>query len=135
MFRLGHLPCKKIHYLQVCVQNRLADPSCRYLCDRDCKTFSALFELLDVQDYIRYEDFDSLTSKIMQIEVHLPEVRGMFRRSSPNVTFLPFANFHPDAWQPTRFLIGQSTHDRPEKGWNFFKRYPILNVCHVHETW
>jgi hypothetical protein len=52
----------------------------RYLCERDYKEFSGLFKLLGVQDYIRYEDFNSLTSKIMQSGVHLPEVRGTFKR-------------------------------------------------------
>jgi len=52
----------------------------RYLCDRDYKEFSGLFKLLDVQDYIRYQDFNSLSSKIMESGVHLPEVRGTFKR-------------------------------------------------------
>ena len=52
----------------------------RYLCERDYKEFSSLFKLLGVQEYIRYEDFNSLSSKIMQSGVHLPEVRGIFKR-------------------------------------------------------
>ena len=52
----------------------------RYLCDRDYKEFSALFTVLGVHEYIRYEDFNSLSSKIMQGGVYLPEVRGTFER-------------------------------------------------------
>ena len=52
----------------------------RYLCDRDFKAFSALFEMLEVQEHICYEDFNSLSSKIMNFGVHLPEVRSTFKR-------------------------------------------------------
>ena len=52
----------------------------RYLCDRDYKEFSALFTVLGVHEYIRYEDFNSLSSKIMKDGIYLPEVRGTFER-------------------------------------------------------
>jgi hypothetical protein len=46
----------------------------RYLCERDCKAFAALFQLLDQQQYISYNDFNGLSSKIMHNGVHLPQV-------------------------------------------------------------
>jgi hypothetical protein len=51
----------------------------RYLCERDEKEFAALFELLDQQAYISYNDFNMLSSKIMQNGVHLPDIRSTFR--------------------------------------------------------
>jgi hypothetical protein len=52
----------------------------RYLCERDYKCFSDLFKLLGMHEHIRYEDFNSLSSKIMKDGVYLPEVRGTFER-------------------------------------------------------
>ena len=52
----------------------------RYLCERDYKCFSDLFKLLGMHEHIRYEDFNSLSSNIMQGGVYLPEVRGTFER-------------------------------------------------------
>lgn len=52
----------------------------RYLCDRDYKEFEELFDLLGVREFIRYEDFNSLSSKIMHDGVYLPKVRDTFER-------------------------------------------------------
>jgi hypothetical protein len=52
----------------------------RYLCERDCKAFAALFQLLEQDAHISYNDFNALSSKIMHNGVHLPEVRATFRR-------------------------------------------------------
>jgi hypothetical protein len=52
----------------------------RYLCERDCKAFAGLFQLLGQQAHIAYNDFNSLSSRIMHNGVHLPEVRATFRR-------------------------------------------------------
>ena len=51
----------------------------RYLCERDRKAFQALFKLLDQEANISYNDFNTLSSKIMRNGVHLPEVRSTFR--------------------------------------------------------
>ena len=53
----------------------------RYLKDRDYKDFVDLFTLLGLHEFIRYETFSSLSSKIMVDDNgHLPEVRGTFER-------------------------------------------------------
>ena len=51
----------------------------RYLCERDEEAFKALFELLDQRPYISYNDFNMLSTKIMQKSIHLPEIRSTFR--------------------------------------------------------
>jgi hypothetical protein len=51
-----------------------------YLCERDEEAFKALFELLDQRPYISYNDFNMLSTKIMQKSIHLPEIRFTFRR-------------------------------------------------------
>ena len=52
----------------------------RYLCERDCQAFSSLFQLLDQRPHISYNDFNALSSKIMQSGERLPEVRANFQR-------------------------------------------------------
>jgi hypothetical protein len=50
-----------------------------YLCERDEEAFKTLFELLDQRPYISYNDFNKLSTKIMQKNIHLPEIRSTFR--------------------------------------------------------
>ena len=52
----------------------------RYLCERDEASFKSLFEHLGQDQYIRYNDFTSLSSKIMDDGKNLPRVRDVFLR-------------------------------------------------------
>ena len=52
----------------------------RYLCERDYKEFEELFVRLGVRKFIHYEDFNSLSSTIMDNGVYLPNVSKNFLR-------------------------------------------------------
>jgi hypothetical protein len=55
-------------------------PTLRYLSERDHELFKSLIELLKLEDFIFYDDFNGLSSKIMREEKWLPDVRGKFAR-------------------------------------------------------